>query len=143
VAEMSKLELVVKELLKLHSISAPPIPIESMLQHPHPNMWNEVDFKDLSSTFLNISTPYSPRMSLARFLAKNIAKSEWGNERDLKSLLPDEQAVHRFARMITMPIDMVMEITPDARTAEIISLHFEVPEEDARQRLEELSAYRG
>lgn len=140
-SDLHKLDLVVKELLTLYSISAPPIPIESMLQHPHPNMWNEVDLKDLSSSFLNISTPFSPRISLARFLAKTIAKSPWGEERGLPEIVHDDQSIYRFARAIIMPAEMVLEINDDARTADLISLHFEVPLDDARLRLEELAGY--
>ncbi len=34
-----------------------------------------------------------------------------------------------------------MEIDAKSRTPEIISLHFEVPEEDARLRVQELKTY--
>lgn len=137
-AETEKLEAAVAELIQLYSIVAPPIPIERMLQTPYPDMWEEVDVNDLSANFLNISTPYAPRMSLARFLARMIAKSPWGYSRDLGAMEGDEKIVHRFARIIAMPRDMVMEIQPESRTPELISLHFEVPEDDARLRLEDL-----
>ena len=82
-------------------------------------------------------------MSLARFLARHIAKSAWGAQRGLGGLSGDEEAIHRFARVITMPGDLVMEISEESRTPQLISLHFEVPEEDARLRLQELARLRG
>lgn len=134
-----KLEAVGRELIHMYSVSAPPIPIERMLQHPHPDMWDEVDMDNISSTFLNISTPYSPRMSLARFLARQIAKSPWGRQRGLAGLDDDEEAIHSLARVIIMPADLVLELSESSRTPQLISLHFEVPEDDARLRLSELS----
>lgn len=136
--DMKDLESVGRELIHLYSVSAPPIPIERMLQHPHPDMWDDVDMNDFSSTFLKVSTPYSPRMSLARFLARQIAKSPWGQQRGLDGMDEDEQVIHSLARVITMPRDLVMEINAESRTPQLISLHFEVPEDDARLRLEEL-----
>lgn len=138
VTEMDTFEAVVRELIQLYNISAPPIPIERMLQHPHPDMWDEVDVGQLSSTFLNTKVRYSPRMSLARFLAREIAGSSWGQKRQLGSIEGNDPAIHRFARAIAMPEEMVLEINPESRTPQLISLHFEVPEEDARLRLEDL-----
>ncbi len=137
---MDKLEGIVKELIDLYSITAPPIPIERMLQHPHPEMWDEVDVSQLSSTFLNTKVPYSPRMSLARFLAREIAGSSWGRKRGLEGIGGDDPVIHRFARVIAMPGEMVMEINPESRTPQLISLHFEVPEDDAKLRLDDLKA---
>lgn len=132
------LESVVQELIELYGIAAPPIPIERMLQHPLADMWDDVDVSDLTGNFLNISTPFSPRMSLARFLARHIARSNWGTKRKLGSLSADEDSIHRFARVIIMPKNLMLELNAESRTPELISLHFEVPEDDARLRLLEL-----
>jgi hypothetical protein len=140
-ADIQKLEQVVRELIELYGVTNPPIPIEQMLQHPHPDMWNDVDMDDFSSTFLNVKTPFSPRISLARFLARQIAKSDWGMMRGVDELDGDDEGIYRFARMIAMPVDLVMEISAASRTPQLIGLHFEVPEEDARLRLQEIAAY--
>ncbi len=140
-ADTQKLEQVVRELIELYGVTAPPIPIERMLQHPHPDMWTDVDMDDFSSTFLNVKTPFSPRISLARFLARQIAKTDWGAQRGLQELDGDDETIYRFARMIIMPVDLVMELNAGSRTPQLISLHFEVPEEDARLRLQDLAAY--
>ncbi len=138
-ADIQKLEQVVRELIELYGVSAPPIPIERMLQHPHPDMWIDVDMDDFSSSFLNVKTPFSPRISLARFLARQIAKSDWGAKRGLKEMDGDDDAIYRFARIIVMPVDLVMELNAVSRTPQLVSLHFEVPEEDARLRLQDLA----
>ncbi len=137
---MDNLESIVNELIELYSITAPPIPIERMLQQPHPDMWDEVDVSKLSATFLNIKVPYSPRMSMARFLAREIAGSSWGRKRGLEGISDDDPIIHRLARVIAMPGEMVMEINPESRTPQLISLHFEVPEDDAKLRLDDLKA---
>ena len=134
------LESVVRELLQLYDIAAPPIPIERMLQHPLDDMWDDIDMNFVTSTFMKISTPFSPRMSLARFLARHIAKSPWGEKRGLDGL-DDDQSIHQFARVIVMPADLVLELSAASQTPQIISLHFEVPEEDAELRLQELAGY--
>lgn len=140
--DMHKLESVVDELLRLYNVAAPPIPIERMLQHPHPDMWDDVDINDFSSSFLSISTPFAPRMSLARFLARHIAKSPWGAQRGL-SEIEETGLIPPFARILVMPGELVLEISEESRTPEIISLHFEVPEEDALLRLQDLKAHSG
>jgi hypothetical protein len=38
-----------------------------------------------------------------------------------------------------MPEDMVKALSPGARTPITMSMHFEVPEDDARQRLKEVA----
>lgn len=137
-AELHPLEHVTQELMTLFNISMPPIPVESMLQHPKPDMWEEVDISQLSGTFLRITDRYSPRMSIARLLARHIINSPWGSAHGLRELVRDEDTLHRFARMLMMPASMIMELGSSARTPMLISLHFEVPEEEARLRLDDL-----
>lgn len=137
-ADLHPLEAIATELINTFDIKAPPIPIESMLQHPKPDMWEEVDIAKLSGGFLNIKEPYSPRMSLARLLARHVTSSNWGKERELNAMVKNEDQIAAFARMLVMPMQMVKGLSSGARTAPTMSLHFEVPEEDARMRLMEL-----
>ena len=138
--DYARLESVTQELMDAFNIAAPPIPIESMLQHPRPDMWDDVDITQLSGSFLNISESYSPRMSLARLLARHVINCPWGSERNLTGVDREEGKLYRFARMLVMPESMILELTPTARTPQLVSAHFEVPEDDARLRLQELSA---
>ena len=137
---LAHLEAVVSEFMQLHDISAPPIPVERILQSPRQGMWDEVDVSKLSSTFIKVTPQYSPRMSMARLLARNIVSSQWGKERGLDALIHDESMIYTFARMLVMPSDLIMQLNKTARTPHLLSLHFEVPEEDASKRLEELGA---
>lgn len=136
--ELQALERIANELVETFNITIPPIPIESMLQHPKPDMWEDLDISQLSGSFLRVTEHYSPRMSLARLLARQLASSPWGQTRGLLTKIRDELTLHRFARMIVMPAPMVLELNAAARTPSLLSAHFEVPEEDARLRLEEL-----
>jgi hypothetical protein len=81
-------------------------------------------------------------MSLARFLARHIARSPWGEKRGLGEI-EDDGLIHLFARILAMPGELVLEINEASRTPELIGLHFEVPEEDAHLRLQDLEAYSG
>jgi hypothetical protein len=141
VNEWSALERIAIELTQTFEITAPPIPIEKMLQHPKVDMWDDLDIRQLSVSFLKVTDYYSPRMSLARLLARQLIHSPWGSKRGLSDMSNDELRLHRFARMLVMPASMVLELNQNARTPSIMSVHFEVPLEDARLRLEELADY--
>jgi hypothetical protein len=141
VADLPPLEIVASEVIETFDIKAPPVPIESMLQHPKPGMWEEVDITRLSGGFLSIKDPYSPRMSLTRLLARHIIQSQWGQTRKMQDIVTSDTDVHTFARMLIMPLAMVRALSSSARNPTTMSLHFEVPEDDARQRLIELSDY--
>ncbi len=137
--ERQRLEVVATELVEEFDVLSPPVPIEIMLRQPRDNMWKEVDVNQLSGSFTNILELYSPRMSLARLLVRHIAKSSWGQERGLDSVLKDEETTQVFARMLVMPREMVHMLSSGARNPTAMSMHFEVPEEDARKRLVELA----
>ncbi len=137
--DQNTLEQASIELMRVFDITTPPIPIENMLQRPKANMWEEVDIAHLSSSFLKVNDVYSPRMSLARMLARHVASSQWGQQHNLTAILQDPDQLYTFARMLIMPRNMVMELTTGARTPTAMSVHFEVPEEDARLRLIDLT----
>jgi len=136
---MEDLESVAAEFINLYDISAPPIPVEKMLQSPQPTMWEEVNIAELTAR-LDLSSPYSAQMSMARLLARNIFESQWGGERGLHGLETDDPTVRRFARMLVMPAHMIRQLNKTARTPLLLSLHFEVPEAEAYLRLQEIEA---
>ena len=134
------LEKIASELIQTYGITEPPVPVESMLKNPKGNMWKEVDVNQLSGSFLVIKDRFSPRMSMARLLVRHVAISDWGRERELQSMfIADEKLIRAFARMLVMPMDMMTSLSNSARSASMISARFEVPEDDARQRLLELA----
>jgi len=136
--EAKDLEQIANEICETFEIYAPPVPVELMLQKPRNKMWEELDPTQLSGNFLSIKDRYSPRMSLARLLVRHIAASDWGKGRELNTLLGDTEALNTFARMLMMPEDMVVGLTTSNRNPKTMSIHFEVPEDEARQRLLEL-----
>jgi hypothetical protein len=134
-----RLEAITNEVMDAFDVHAPPVPVETMLQQPPESMWETVDVNQLSGTFLSIKDRFSPRMSLARLLARHIAKSAWGQARGVPELIgQDEDTIRAFARMLVMPEEMVSSMTSSARNPTVMSLEFEVPEDDARQRLAEM-----
>lgn len=135
--QMQHLEAVAREFINLFNISAPPIPVEKMLQSPLPGMWDEVDVSQMTAR-LDLSSPYSAQMSMARLLARNIMTSDWGIAHELGGLEVHDQVVRAFARMLAMPAEMIMQLSETSRTPQLLSLHFEVPEVEAKQRLQEL-----
>lgn len=135
------LEKVTTELIKLFNVDTPPVPVEYMLQHPFPSMWEEVDVSLVSGSFMILDDPYRPRMSLARLLAKEITICDWGVERGLLPFQDDKLMISALARALTMPRTMVLALSPSARIPEMMRDHFEVPAKDAVRRLEEIKSY--
>ena len=138
-SDKTHLETVATELLDTFEIGSPPVPIETMLQYPKADMWREVDINQLSGSFISVKEHYSPRMSLARLLARHVVSSAWGKQRGLFELRQDDSSIRAFARMLIMPVGMVKALSAGARTPTTMSMHFEVPEDDARLRLDELA----
>lgn len=138
--EREALERVVTELLAEFNIHAPPVPVETILQKPRPNMWDEVNVSQLTGSFMSFKEQFSPRMSMARLLARHIATSAWGDARHVREMLgTNEETLRAFARMLIMPLEMMESLPSTQRNATYISSHFEVPESDAHQRLLDLS----
>jgi len=73
-------------------------------------------------------------------LARHVATCSWGTSRGLSELERDDVKLYSFARMLIMPANMIMQVNQNARTPHLLGTYFEVPEEDARLRLEELGA---
>ncbi|MDX1995698.1 MAG: hypothetical protein SF029_25165 [bacterium] len=140
-SELKQLEAIATALINMYEITAPPVPVETILQQPKDGMWEQVDLNQMSGTFLSVKDLYSPRMSLARLLARHVSNSYWGEERGLPDLIHnDEQKLRSFARMLIMPADLIEALSTAARNPTAMSLQFEVPEEDAKLRLSEFAS---
>lgn len=139
--DQQKLEQIAEDLVQQYEIHGPPVPIESMLQRPPRDMVDDpeqLNISRLSTSFISVGELYAPRMSLARLLAREIVSSDWGAEQGLPELAGNEEGVHAFARTIMMPASLIHPLSESALTAEYISVHFEVPADDALLRLNEL-----
>lgn len=131
----SQLEVIADELMRVFEIHAPPVPVESMLERPVNGMWEDVNLSQLTGSFLNVRNQYSPRMSIARLLARHVRKSAWGEERNLSQLVVTEDDHRAFARMVIMPNMMIETLSSGARNPVAMSMFFEVPEDEAQDRL--------
>jgi len=130
---------VVEEIMTAFDIEAPPISVELMLQHPRHNLWPEVDITEMSATFLSLSDRYAPRMSLVRLLARHVARSPWGQSRNLNPILQDADTINVFARALIMPRRFLEALAEDIRANSMaVSLRFEVPQADVQARFHDL-----
>ena len=137
-SDLDTLETIASEIVTEFDANYAPVPIETILQNPKDGMWEKVDITQLSGSFLSLKDPYSPRMSIARLLARHIANCPWGRQRGLFEILRQGDNLNRFARMLIMPEPLVKQVNTAARTPTTMSLQFEVPEDDVRLRLDEV-----
>lgn len=131
-------ERAVNDLMVAFDVTRPPVPVELMLQRPRPGMWKEVNLSELSLSFISVNQRYSPRMSVARLLARHICRCEWGATRGLGAYAENDEATRSLARAIIMPRQMLEEGGAASRLVPILSDKFEMPEEDVERRLREL-----
>ncbi len=131
-----RIEHAVEEILVAFDVDHPPVPVELMLRTPPDGMWDGFDLTELSASFLSLSDRFAPRMSVVRLLARNIARSDWGKQRELHNIPSDGDLIRYFARAIVMPKRMLGTI--EKPTPALLSSRFEVPEQDAKARLKDL-----
>ncbi len=136
--QLAIIEAGVVDLMSAFDVTGPPVPVEIMLQRPKAGMWKEINLSELSTAFINIKQRYSPRMSVARLLARNVCRSDWGVRHRLDVVGSTDDGLRALARAILMPRSMIEVLAPASRTPIAMSMRFEVPEDDARQRLKEL-----
>jgi hypothetical protein len=136
--QLAIIEAAINELLSAFDVFDPPVPVEIMLQRPKAGMWKEVNLSELSTAFINIRQRYSPRMSVARLLARMACRSEWGEQRQLGKVGTTDEGMRALARAILMPQTMLDKLPQANRTPIAVSMRFEVPEEDAKLRLVDL-----
>jgi len=137
------IESAINDLMVAFDVTEPPVPVEIMLQRPRPGMWKEVNLAELSTAFINVKQRYSPRMSVARLLARCAVRCDWGEVRKLPAVASTDEGLRALARAILMPRSMLDRLPAANRSPITISMRFEVPEEDAQQRLQDLGYVRG
>lgn len=131
-------EPAVDEILIAFDVDRPPVPVELMLQRPRDGMWPEIDLSEMSVTFLSLHDRYAPRMSAVRLLARNISRSEWGQSRGLGAVGQDSHALNVLARALLVPKSLLDGFDKEVHEKTAISFRFELPEDDAQARLEDL-----
>src|SRR5260221_13602225 len=110
------IETAIVDLMTAFDVTEPPVPVEIMLQRPKAGMWKEINLSELSTAFINIKQRYSPRMSVARLLARNVCRSEWGATRKLDAVGATDDGLRALARAILMPRSMIEALAPASRT---------------------------
>jgi hypothetical protein len=135
----SLIETAADDLAQLYEITDAPVPIEVILQRPKAGMWKQVNLAEMSLSIGSFKQRHGPRMTVARLLARNICRCEWGAQHGLKDLEEDEEAIRALARAVIMPRTLLSLVSSANLTPALISMRFEVPEEDAKLRLSEIS----
>ena len=138
VSDLDRLEAIAGELLAEFDVKAAPVPIEDILQDPKDGMWDQVDVTQLSGSFLSLTERFSPRMSIARLLARHLATCPWGKDRGLFDLLRQGDNLARFARILIIPKMLLEPVSESERNPATLGLKFEAPEDDIRIRLDEV-----
>ena len=134
----TELETAALELLNLHKVDRPPVPIEDILLHPSEGLWDP-DLADLSVPSFNVQERYSARPSLARLVARYAGQSVWAHRRELtgrSGFTPDE--ARYFASALLMPERWIVTLQASQRNPATVRLRFHVPTLDAAKRLAEL-----
>lgn len=134
---LEKAELAVEEILAAFDVDRLPIPVEVMLQRPREELWPYVDLSEMSASFLHLNHRYAPRMTVVRLLAKHIARSEWGFEHGLEVAYSFDDGINQLSRALIMPKRFIDDF-PDLDDIPLVSVQFEVPEDDVVSRLQDL-----
>src|SRR5579859_3700601 len=114
--QLAVIESAISDLMMAFDVSEPPIPVEIMLQRPKVGMWKEVNLSELSTAFINVKQRYSPRMSVARLLARCAVRCEWGEQRKLPLVASTDDGLRALARAILMPRSMLDRLPAAGRT---------------------------
>ncbi|MCS7070543.1 MAG: hypothetical protein NZM00_03500 [Anaerolinea sp.] len=144
VTDWDYLETLVRSLLELYEITAPPIPLEKMLQTSRSGLWESVDLSEVSTGFfspMNTASPYAPRVSLARMIGRKVLQSDWGKQQGLPARIQNDSDINTLARILMMPRHMIEALPPANRTPDVLSEYFEVPQSDVELRLADLAHY--
>jgi hypothetical protein len=135
---LDQMEEAAQEIMDAFDVDQPPVPIELMLERPRDGLWPRADLAELTSSFLVMTDRYSPRMSVARLLARHIARSEWGVNHGLAPIFHSKNLTNTFARVLMMPRKMVEHALESGQSEVALVNRFEVPENDYMIRMEDL-----
>ncbi|MFN8378665.1 MAG: hypothetical protein U0452_08345 [Anaerolineae bacterium] len=131
-------ETVASRLLDVYGIQSPPVPIEAILQHPMPDMWEKVDLSAISGTFFAMDDPYRPRLAVARLLVRLLSSTEWGIRLGLAGITNSSEQVYHQARAILAPRSWLAQLPAASLTPPVIRTVYQLPLSEAMIRLQEL-----
>ena len=134
----AELDAAAMQLLELHGVLHPPVPIEDILRSPAADLWHP-DLDDLSLDSFDSHERYAARPPIARLVARYAGRSGWARHlglADEAGFAPDESRY--FARALLMPRDWMYRLQLSERNPASVRLRFHVPAPEAAQRLAEL-----
>jgi hypothetical protein len=134
----ARINRLVNALLERYQVTALPVPVEHMLNHPLDDLW-EAQPEQISFILGHGIYRYAPRLAEARLLYRMLAESADTRERGLDAPWPaSRRVIQYFARCLLMPEDWIRILSPADRTPDAISEMFQVTSYDAIIRLAEL-----
>jgi hypothetical protein len=134
----ARINRLVNALLERYQVSAPPVPIEDMLNHPLDGLW-EAQSDQISFILGHGLYRYAPRLAEARLLYRVMSESPTAHEGGLDTPWPvSRRVIKYFARCLLMPEDWIRALPQPDRTPDAVSEIFQVTSYDAIIRLAEL-----
>jgi hypothetical protein len=134
----ARIHRLVNALLERYHITAPPVPIDHLLNHPLDGLW-EAQTDQISFIMGHGLYRYAPRLAEARLLYRLLADSPAARDSGLAAPWPaSRRTIKYFARCLLMPADWIRALPQPDRTPDAVSEIFQVTSYDALIRLAEL-----
>lgn len=135
--ELQRLDVLAQKILKHYNLSQPPVPIETILQHPPQELLPAVDITDLSLVFGIGEHRYEYRVAIARLLYRELCRHQ--REINGEPLPYTNDAARYFAAALLIPADWVLKyIRRPMVNLQQVSEAFQVPEYMMASRLAQM-----
>ena len=138
-ADQQRLEALADRILAHYNTKRPPVPVETILQHPPEGILEAVDITDLSLVLGMGEHRYEYRMALARLLYRELCR----NQNHLgEELFPYNEASRYFAAVLLVPRKWILRaVRWPLVTLQQLSEDFRVPEYVMSTRLSNLGKH--
>ena len=135
-AEIQRLDALAQKILDTYNLSHPPVPIETILQHPPTDLLPAVDITDLSLVFGMGEHRYEYRVAIARLLYRELCRHK--NEPN-EALPYTNDAARYFAAALLIPAEWALKyIRRPLVNLQQISETFQVPDYMMASRLAQM-----
>ncbi len=137
--DQQRLESLADRILAHYDTKRPPVPVETILQHPPEGMLEAVDITDLSLVFGMGEHRYEYRMALARLLYRELCRKQNLLGENPRSY---NEASRYFAAVLLIPQKWILRATRwPLVTLQQLSEDFRVPEYVMSTRLSNLGKH--
>ena len=138
-ADQQRLEALADRILAHYNTKRPPVPVETILQHPPEGILEAVDITDLSLVLGMGEHRYEYRMALARLLYRELCRNQNHLGEELSSY---NEASRYFAAVLLIPRKWILRATRwPLVTLQQLSEDFRVPEYVMSTRLSNLGKH--